>query len=98
MDILPFLKNIQANTHSNPIQTSVWTFDVAGRVVSVRVDYWSESGAPSRDYPLQFMPGVQTTARIIDWASGVSYGPRALGPPPSSTDHEPRPPEDPGAF
>lgn len=95
MDILPFFKGIQSITQDRPVQTSIWTFDVGGRVVSVQIDYWSESEAPSQDYPLRFVPGVLATAKLIDWTSGVTYGPRALGPRSSSLDHERHPPEDP---
>lgn len=94
MDILPFSKDIQPITQDQPIQTSIWTFDVAGRVMSVRIDYWSESGSPSQDYPLQFVPCIMATAKVIDWASGVTYGPRALGPQPSSQGHKHHPQED----
>lgn len=103
VNILPFPKNIQAHSQPKPIQTSVWTFDVAGRVFSVQVDYWKEQNAPSNDYPLRFVPEVLATARIIDWHSGATYGPRALSPAPQeeqeaiSLDYEHRLPEGPVA-
>lgn len=96
MDILPFFKSIQSINRKQPIQTNVWTFDVAGRVVSLQLDYWHESEAPSQDYPLRFVPCIRTTAKLIDWASGVTYEPRAVGL--QSSDHERHPQGDPGVY
>jgi hypothetical protein len=95
MDILPF--PILPNTHSRPIQTSIWTFDVEGQVFSVLVDHWPPQDAPEGAYPLRCTIGLQITAKLIDWSSGASYGPRELAQEPASQAHEPHPKEDPVA-
>lgn len=96
MEILRFPRDIQSNTQSNPIQTNIWTFDIANRVVSLRLDFWDKSNAPSQDHPLQFQPDVLVTAMLIDWVSGRTYGPRALTPESVSLDYEHHLPEAPG--
>lgn len=82
MNVLPFTQDVK------PLQTNIWTFEVAGRVFSVQLDFWFERDAPSKDYPFCLMPGVLTTAKLIDWISGATYGPRALGSEVVSLEHE----------